>query len=64
MTLKRRVTNLENKQQRAMTEVMSLADWEGLSMEQKEQHLKPYYAEEAERRYKELMRYKARRDFF
>lgn len=56
MTLKRRVTNLENKQQRAMTEVMSLADWEGLSMEQKEQHLKPYYTDEAERRYKELMR--------
>lgn len=59
MSKKRRVTNLENKQQRAMTEVMSLADWEGLSMEQKEQHLKPWYLdikpEEAERRYKELM---------
>ncbi|MGZ8906812.1 MAG: hypothetical protein ACXW1U_13955 [Methylobacter sp.] len=59
MSKKRRVTNLENKQQRAMTEVMSLADWEGLSMEQKEQDLKPWYLdikpEEAERRYKELM---------
>jgi hypothetical protein len=45
MSKKRRVTNLENKQQRTMTEILSLAQWEGLSMEQKEQHLKPYYVD-------------------
>lgn len=71
MSIKRRVTNLENKKRQTMPEILSPEQWKGLSLEQMARNyqsllnalirpIKPYGAnitpEEAERMYWELMR--------